>query len=132
MVESIFNMGEQDLGCIFAPTPGYGADQYLSFVRSTLRLNNALTQPRLNSAGESSLSFSPSGTFLVNLQPKPTGFLRLVQGQVVQLAYVAFVTGNADIRETDRCSVSGKRLECTNVLHYGTESTEVELVQLGR
>ncbi len=132
MVESIFNLSDLGDCSIFAPQPGYGADQYLSFFRSTLRLNNALAQPRLNSAGETGLSFVSHARYLLNLQPKPTGFLRLMQGIVVQVAFTAFVQGNADIIEGDRCSISGQRLECTNVLHYGTESTEVELTYMGR
>ena len=133
MPNSIFNVNDNSPDCsIFAPQDGYGAETVLSFVRSTLRVNNNLTQPRLNSSGETQLSFATLGSYLMSLQPMRGGYVRLIQGTLTQINFVGFLEGNPDIIESDRCSVSGKRLEVVNVLHYGTESTEIELKYLAR
>lgn len=133
MVQSVFNVNEPSPDCsIFAPQPGYSTEQVVSFVRSTLRVNNNLSQPRLNSSGETGLSFATLGSYLMSLQPMRGGYVRLIQGTLTQINFLGFLVGNPDIIESDRCTVSGKRLEVVNVLHYGTESTEIELKYMAR
>lgn len=130
--DSIFNVTGPADGGIFSPTPGYGADVLVSFVRSTLRIAPALAQPRLTSAGETGLSFATLGTFLGTLQPARANYLRLLHGILTQVDFRMFILGEADIAEGDRCTIEGKRCEVINTQHWGTEHIELDLRYLGR
>ncbi len=131
--ESVFDVNQNQADCsIFAPQAGYGADTYVSFMRSTLRMNPLLSQPRLNSAGETGLSFAPVGAYLGSLQPAATNVVRLIQGILVQVNFKMFLIGSADIQELDRCTIEGRRLEVINAQHWGSETTEIDLRFLGR
>lgn len=131
-IESVFDLTAPPDCSIFAPTAGYGADTFVSFVRSSLRVNTLLSQPRLNSAGETSLSYAPLGTFLGSLQPTGTNYQRFVHGTVVELNYRFIIVGYADVKEGDRCMISGARMEVKNVQRYGSEQTEIDLGWVGR
>lgn len=130
--ESIFDINGTPDCSIFAPTAGYGADTFVSFVRSTLKVNSLLSQPRLNSSGETVLSFATIGQWLGSVQPANGNYVRLIQGTLVQVNYRMYIEGNADIRESDRATIEGKRVEVIAVNHWGTEATDIEMRQLGR
>jgi hypothetical protein len=132
MPDSIFNLVPAADGSIFAPEPGYGADTWLSFARSSLRLSPGLSQPLLNSAGETSLSFVSFARYLVSLQPLGTNYARLIHGTVVEVHARVFILGPNDVQEGDRCVVGGRRMEVVNTSPYGDEQNEVELRFLGR
>ena len=133
MVDSVFNVNHNQPDCsIFAPQDGYGAETVLSFVRSTLRVNNNLTQPRLNSSGETQLSFASIGAFLGELQPTRGAYPRFIQGTMIQVDFVFYIIGEADIREGDRATAQGHRVEVVAVNNWGSEQTDVSLKQLGR
>jgi hypothetical protein len=132
MPESVFNVTAQPDCSVFAPQDGYGADTFLSFVRSRLKVTPDLAQPRLNSAGETVLSFVSSGRFLCSLQPTATNYVRLIQGTLVQVHFRVFILGNADIIEGDRATIEGHRVEVINAQHWGDEQTECDLRYMGR
>ncbi len=132
LVDSIFNVTASPDCSIFSPIAGYGADTFISFARSTLRVNTLLSQPRLNSAGETGLSFATIGTFLANVQPAATNYVRFMHGTLVQVHFRLFILGEADILEGDRCTVEGHRCEVINAQHWGSEQTEIDLHYLGR
>ena len=132
MPDSIFNVTGTADGGIFSPTQGYGADIIVSFVRSTLNVNTNLGQSRLNSAGETELSFATIGNFLVSLQPRSGDYVRLIHGIVNQIDFSAFYLGNANIQEGDRAMIEGRRVEVIAALHYGDETTEISLKYVGR
>ena len=133
MPNSIFNVNEPSPDCsIFAPQAGYGTEQVVSFVRSTLRVNNNLAQPRLNSSGETGLSFATLGAYLGDVQPAATNYVRLIQGTLTQVNFRMFILGEADIREGDRCTIEGHRCEVINAQHWGSEQTELDIRYLGR
>lgn len=132
MPSSIFNIEAQPDCSVFAETAGYGATTVVSFVRGTLRRDNNLPQPRLNSAGETSLSFKPVGSYLGELQPTRSGYMRLIQGTLIQVDFVFYIIGEADIIEGDRATVEGHRVEVVASNHWGSEQTDVQLKQLGR
>jgi hypothetical protein len=117
--------GPSDAPCgVFSPSLcGGGTQAQLTFVRSTS------TQ---NSAGEILLSFSTVGTWSLDLQPQPAGIQRLVHGIVKEVEYLAFIPGNPDIRELDRCYVCGSQMEVTQAAHYGFEHVEISLTHIGR
>jgi|ERR1041384_2368402 hypothetical protein len=89
------------------------------------------TAPVQNASGEVVLSFVAVGTFQVDWHPKSAGLLRQLQGQVVEIAAVAFGAPTVDIQELDRCTVDAKRLECVNVLPWG-DHNEYEFRALAR
>lgn len=119
---SVFRADDAPCG-VFGAIDGAGLNQRIVFARAIA------TQ---NSAGEVLLSFSTIGSWVAELQPLPAGIQRLVHGIVKEIAYRAFLAGNADIRELDRCYISGAQLEVTQAAHYGYEHMEIDLVHLGR
>jgi hypothetical protein len=133
MVDSVFNVNDNIPDCsIFAPTAGYGADTFVSFVRSTLKLHPDLQQPQLNSSGETVLSYVSSGTFLGSLQPASTDYRRFLHGIITEVNYKFYILGEVDIIEGDRATVEGRRVEVVNAQHWGSEQTECDLRFLGR
>lgn len=119
---SIFATDDAPCG-VFGAVAGTGLNQRLAFARA---------MPYQTSAGEVLVSFSTVGAYTVELQPQPAGVQRLVHGIVKDVVYRAFLVGNPDIRELDRCYISGVQLEVTQAAHYGTEHCEVDLGYVGR
>jgi hypothetical protein len=132
MPESIFNLTPAADGSIFAPEPGFGADTWLSFSRSSLRLSPGLSQPLLNSAGETSLSFVSIARYLVSLQPLGTNYARFIHGTIVEVHARVFILGPSDVREGDRCVIGGRRMEVVDTSPWGDEHNEIDLRYLGR
>jgi hypothetical protein len=128
---SVFSVQESTcIPCVFAPTPGLGTEQLVSFVRlNSVRNGYAPVQ---NSAGELVLSYVPIGPFMADIQPKQMSFPRYMEGNVVQIDYLGIVPNNVDIRVGDRCYLSSLQLEVVASMHYGREHTELELRQIGR
>lgn len=126
---SIFHVDDAPCGP-FVPLVGDGAQLLVSFARpASVNLRRIPTQ---NAAGEVLLSYAAIGSISIEMQPRQAGFPRYVGGQIVEVAYVGFVPGNADLRPGDRCYLSALQLEIVNVMHYGTEHTEIEFKQIGR
>lgn len=126
---SIFQTHDSPCG-IFAPTACANGQQFLSFVRPANVLQRRV--PYQTSAGEVVLSFVHTAVLSVEFQPKPTGYSRVLHGNVVEVGGVGFLIGNQDVRVGDRTYISGYQLEVVNVLHYFLESTEIEMRYLGR
>ena len=128
---SVFSVQESTCSeCVFAPTPGLGTEQWVSFVRLNSVRNGYA--PAQNSGGELVLSYIPIGTFMMDLQPAPLGFPRHIEGTQVNVDYRGIVPNNVDLRFGDRCYLCNYQLEVFNVAHYGTEHTELELRFIGR
>ncbi len=119
---SVFRTDDAPCG-VFGPVAGTGLNQRVTFARAL---------PYQTSAGEVLVSFSVIGSWVVELQPLPAGVQRLVHGIVKDVVYRAFLPGNPDIRELDRCYVSDVQLEVTQAAHYGQEHCEIDLVYVGR
>ena len=119
---SIFDADDAPCG-VFGMVAGTGLNQAITFMRSTTYQN---------SAGEVLVSFGNVGRYVLELQPQPAGVQRLVHGIVRDVVYRAFIMGNPDIRELDRCMLSGVQLEVTQAAHYGTEHAEIDLTYIGR
>lgn len=119
---SVFHADDAPCG-VFGAVAGTGLNARLVFARST---------PYQTSAGEVLVSFSTVGAWTLELQPQPAGIQRLVHGVVKEVIYRAFIPGNPDIRELDRCYVSGVQLEVTQAAHYGMEHCEIDLTYIGR
>ena len=116
--------GADDAPCgVFGAVAGTGLHQRLTFVRGV---------PYQTSSGEMIVSFTTIGSWTLELQPQPAGVQRLVHGIVKEVIFRAFIPGNPDIRELDRCSVSGVQLEVTQAAHYGQEHVEIDLTYVGR
>lgn len=126
---SIFQVHDSPCG-VFAPTACANGQQFLSFVRPANVLQRRV--PYQTSAGEVVLSFVHCGIFSTEIQPKPTGYNRVLHGNVVEIGFVGFLIGNQDIRVGDRAYVCNYQIEVVNVLHYFLEHTEIECKYVGR
>lgn len=127
---SIFAVNDAPCGPFAPAFCGTGAQYLLSFVRPANIAQRRF--PVQNSAGEVLLSYVDAGNFSVEIQPRQAGFPRYVAGTVIEVHYVGFVTGNADIRVGYRCTISSAQCEVVTAMHYGTEHLELELRQIGR
>ena len=116
--------------CVFAPIAGVGTEQLVSFARLNSVKNGYA--PVQNSSGELVLSYVPIGTLLCDIQPKSKGYPHQQQGTVAESDYLGIFTYNADVRYGDRCYLSNLQLECVKVDHWGYETTEIELLIIGR
>jgi hypothetical protein len=91
----------------------------LAFVRSTVDQDSA--------TGETILSYAEHLSLRVDLQPEGGGYPRFLHGTMTEVNYTAIYMGNADVQTGDRATVSGHQVEVVNVLHYGSEQTELSL-----
>ena len=119
---SVFDADDAPCG-VFGAVAGTGLNTRIVFARAT---------PYQTSSGEMLVSFSRIGAWTLELQPQPAGIQRLVHGIVKDVVYRAFLPGNPDIRELDRCSIAGAQLEVTQVAHYGNQHVEIDLTFVGR
>jgi len=104
---------------IFAQCPNVGGTvTALTFQRATREQN---------SAGELVLSFANLDQIRVDLFPSGRGVLRDVHGELNQVDYVIVGTGNLDLSEKDRTTISGALVEVIGVDHWGLETTEADL-----
>ena len=119
---SVSQVGESF--CIFQPSGcAETTAQSLAFSRRTI------TQ---TSAGDTVQTFVSFATFAGDLQPQEAGLKRMIHGQVFEIDYHFYVLGNPDIRESDRCTISGGDVEVVSVRHFGGEHAEIDLLYMGR
>jgi hypothetical protein len=127
---SIFSPSDAPCG-IFAPGGCVGDTQRLVTVTRAAHLVSSAA-PVQNASGEVVLSFVSIGSVLMDLQPQNAGFLRQIQGQIIEIAYIGFVMGNPDIRVGDRAYISNAQTEVVNAGHYGIDHCEVQFKHIGR
>mgnify|MGYP001590452110 FL=1 len=115
---------------IFAPVAGDSDVSTLTFSRAAHIVEaRAIT---VNSAGETVLSFVEVGAVTGHYQPQGGNYVRMIQGTVVQIDAIFYVTGNPDVQVADRCIVSGAQLEIINTQQYGADHAEISLHHVGR
>ncbi len=116
--------------CVFGVRDGDEAYEYISFVRLASVKNGYA--PVQNSSGELVLSYVALGRFLWSLQPGTGRLPRYIAGIAVNVDMLGIFQGNVNLQPGDRTYVSGIQLEIINSSHWGSESTEVDLIQIGR